>query len=187
MKIIKTKIEDLLIIEPDVFGDERGFFVETYNDERYKNSGIKVSFKQDNLSKSDKGVLRGLHLQKEPYRQGKLVQVITGSVLDVAVDARPNSSTYGQWESIKLTEENKKQFWIPAGFLHGFVSLEDNTIFNYKCTKLYHPEAEICVKWDDKELNVNWQLKKYDIAKPIISEKDQEGINFQNLNLEIKK
>ena len=137
MQVTETKIEGLLIIEPEVFGDERGFFVETYNKKRYRENGIELEFVQDNLSKSAKGVLRGLHLQKEPYAQGKLVQVITGAVLDVVVDTRPNSLTYGQWESAELTEKNKRQFWVPAGFLHGFVSLEDNTIFNYKCTELY--------------------------------------------------
>ena len=153
MQVVKTKIDGVLIIEPEV---------------------------QDNLSKSGKGVLRGLHMQKDPYRQGKLVQVITGSVLDVAVDARPNSPTYGQWESVILSAKNKKQFWVPAGFLHGFVSLEDNTIFNYKCTNLYNPESEVCVSWDDKDLAVNWQLGKYNINQPNISEKDQKGIEFSN-------
>ena len=183
MNVIKTKIKDLLIIEPQVFGDERGFFVETYNEERYKGGGIGVNFVQDNLSKSSKGVLRGLHCQKEPYAQGKLVQVITGSVLDVAVDARPESKTYGQWESVVLSEENKKQFWIPAGFLHGFITLEDNTIFNYKCTKLYNPESEFGVAWDDKDLNVDWQLEKYGIknSELVISERDQNNNAFKNL------
>ncbi len=185
MKIIKTKIKDLLIVEPDIFGDKRGFFVETYNKKRYQKLGVNPpaggKFVQDNLSKSAKGVLRGLHLQKEPYAQGKLVQVITGAVLDVAVDVRPNSSTYGQWESVELTEENKKQFWVPPGFLHGFVSLKNDTIFNYKCTNLYHPETEVCVKWDDKDLAVDWQLQKYGIDQPVVSEKDQRGIDFKKL------
>jgi dTDP-4-dehydrorhamnose 3,5-epimerase len=181
MEVIKTKIKDLLIIQPDVFGDKRGFFLETYNKERYKEIGLREEFVQDNLSKSAKGVLRGLHAQKDPYAQGKLVQVITGAVLDVAVDARPNSETYGQWESVVLTEENKKQFYLPPGFLHGFITLEEETIFSYKCTTLYNPEAEICVKWDDKELNIDWQLEKYGIKEPIVSEKDQRGVEFTNL------
>ena len=181
MKIIKTKIKDLLIIEPDIYGDERGFFMETYNQERYQKLGIKEKFVQDNLSQSNRGVLRGLHLQQNPYSQGKLIQVIKGAVLDVAVDARSSSETHGQWESIELNEKNKKQFWIPAGFLHGFLSLEDETIFSYKCTELYHPEVEVCVKWNDKDLNVDWQLEKYKIKKPIISDKDQQGIVFQKL------
>ena len=185
MKITKTKIKGLLIIEPQVFGDERGFFVESYNHKRYKKAGIKENFIQDNLSKSTKGVLRGLHLQKEPHGQGKLVQVITGTVLDVAVDARLNSKTYGQWSSIILSAKNKKQFYLPSGFLHGFVSLENETIFNYKCTKLYHPESELCVKWNDKELNIDWQLEKYGVKQPIISEKDQRGIKFKELRNKI--
>ncbi len=182
MKVTKTKIEGLLIIEPEVFGDERGFFVETYNKKRYQENGVEPEFVQDNLSKSAKGVLRGLHMQKKPYAQGKLVQVITGAVLDVAVDARLNSPTYGQWESVELSEENKKQFWIPEGFLHGFVSLRDNTIFSYKCTNLYNPESEVGVAWNDKDLNVDWQLDEYGIDKPIISEKDQRGIAFNKLD-----
>ncbi len=184
MEIIKTKIKDLLIIEPEVFGDERGFFVETYNEERYKNSGMKVDFKQDNLSKSKKGVLRGLHRQEGVYAQGKLVQVITGAVLDVAVDARLDSLTYGEWESVVLTGKNKKQFYVPPGFLHGFVTLEDETIFNYKCTEIYYPKSEICVKWNDKTLDIDWQLEKYGIDEVIVSEKDQQGIDFKNLSTE---
>ena len=183
MQVLKTKIKDLLIIEPDVFGDDRGFFVETYNKERYKEIGIKEEFSQDNLSKSTKGVLRGLHAQKEPYAQGKLVQVIMGAVLDVAVDIRPDSETYGQWESVMLSGENKKQFYLPPGFLHGFVALEDDTIFNYKCTALYNPESEIGVKWNDQDLNIDWQLEKYGIKQPIVSEKDQRGVKFKDLKL----
>jgi dTDP-4-dehydrorhamnose 3,5-epimerase len=109
------------------------------------------------------------------------VQVITGAVLDVAVDARPNSETYGQWEGVVLTEENKKQFYLPPGFLHGFITLEEEAIFSYKCTTLYNPEAEVCVKWNDRELNIDWQFEKYGIKEPIISEKDQQGIGFTNL------
>jgi len=184
MKVIKTKIKDLLILEPRVFGDRRGFFVETYNEERYNKKGVNAKFVQDNLSKSAKGVLRGLHLQKNPYAQGKLVQVITGSVLDVAVDVRPGSETYGQWESLLLTGKKKNQFWVPEGFLHGFVSLEDETIFSYKCTNLYHPESEICVKWDDADLSIDWQLEKHGIDQPIISEKDQQGVKFVELVFE---
>jgi dTDP-4-dehydrorhamnose 3,5-epimerase len=180
MQIIETKIKDLVIIEPDIFGDERGFFVETYNKKRYQEIGINVEFLQDNLSQSNKGVLRGLHYQQKPYSQGKLVQVIKGAVLDVAVDMRSNSKTYGQWESIKLTSKNKKQFYLPPGFLHGFVALEDKTIFNYKCTELYHPEVEVGVAWDDQDLNIDWQLNNYGIEKPIISKKDQEGVAFKN-------
>ncbi|HFC36047.1 MAG TPA: dTDP-4-dehydrorhamnose 3,5-epimerase [Candidatus Moranbacteria bacterium] len=181
MKIKKTKIEGLLIIEPQVFGDERGFFVETYNKRRYQEHGIEPEFVQDNLTKSAKGVLRGLHFQKEPYAQGKLVQVIKGSVLDVAVDIRYNSPTYGQWVSVKLTEKNKKQFWLPVGFAHGFVALEDETIFSYKCTNLYSPESEGTIIWNDPDLNIDWQLEKYGITKPIISERDQKNKPFRSI------
>lgn len=182
MKVTKTKIEDLLIIEPQVFGDERGFFVETYNKERYIESGIEVDFVQDNLSKSVKGVLRGLHYQKDPHAQGKLVQVISGSVLDVAVDIRHGSKTFGQWVSVKLTEKNKKQFWVPAGFAHGFVALEDDTIFSYKCTNPYAPEAEGSIKWDDAHLDIDWQLQQHGILEPIISEKDKESTAFCSID-----
>ncbi|XLQ20131.1 MAG: dTDP-4-dehydrorhamnose 3,5-epimerase [Candidatus Moraniibacteriota bacterium] len=182
MKITKTKIEGLLIIEPDIFGDDRGFFVETYNKERYIENGIDVDFVQDNLSKSVKGVLRGLHFQKEPYAQGKLVQVVSGSVLDVAVDIRHGSETFGKWESIKLTGDNKKQFWIPQGFAHGFVALEDDTIFSYKCTNLYNKESEGAIKWDDAHLGIDWQLGQYGIMEPIISDKDKDSFAFCNID-----
>ncbi len=174
MKVIKTKIEGLLIIEPQVFGDERGFFVETYNKKRYQEVGIEPEFVQDNLSKSAKGVLRGLHFQKPPFAQGKLVQVIKGKVLDVAVDIRHGSPTFGEWVSVELSEENKKQFWLPTGFAHGFVALEDETIFNYKCTNFYAPESEGAIAWNDKDLDIDWQLEKYGIAEPIVSEKDEK-------------
>ncbi len=182
MKVTKTKIEGVFIIELDIFEDDRGFFVETYNKERYQENGIDVEFVQDNLSKSSKGVLRGLHFQKEPYAQGKLVQVIKGSVLDVAVDIRHGSKTFGKWVSVKLTGKNKKQFWIPAGFAHGFVSLEDDTIFNYKCTNVYNKESEGAIAWDDADLNINWQLDQYGIREPIVSEKDRENVAFCNID-----
>lgn len=182
MKITKTKIDGLLIVEPDVFGDDRGFFVETYNKERYTENGIDVDFVQDSLSKSVKGVLRGLHYQKEPHAQGKLATVVTGSVLDVAVDIRHDSKTFGQWVSVKLTQKNKKQFWIPTGFAHGFVSLEDDTIFSYKCTNVYSKKSEGAIAWDDAHLNIDWQLGQYGIMKPIISEKDKENTTFCNID-----
>jgi len=181
MEIKKTKIEGLLIIEPQVFGDERGFFVETYNQKSYKEIGIELDFVQDNLSKSQKGVLRGLHFQKKPDAQGKLIQVIKGSVLDVAVDIRHNSPTFGQYVSVELSEENKKQFWIPSGFAHGFISLKNDTIFSYKCTALYNPDAEGAIAWNDTDLNINWKLKENGISKPIISEKDQKNIYFKDI------
>ncbi|PID52185.1 MAG: dTDP-4-dehydrorhamnose 3,5-epimerase [Candidatus Moraniibacteriota bacterium] len=182
MNVTQTKIDGPLIIEPRVFGDRRGFFIETYNVNRYKEIGIDVDFMQDNLSASVKGVLRGLHFQKPPFAQGKLVQVIKGAVLDVAVDIRTGSDTYGQWESVLLTEKNKKQFWIPEGFAHGFVALEDDTIFSYKCTNVYAPECDGGIMWNDPMVNVDWQLEKYGIKEPIISEKDKKNIAFKELD-----
>lgn len=181
MNIIKTNIEGVLIIEPKIFGDERGFFVETYNFERYKEAGIILPFVQDNLSSSAKGALRGLHFQKKPFAQGKLVQVIKGKVLDVAVDIRKNSPTRGQYVAIELSGENKKQLWIAPGLAHGFLSLEDDTIFSYKCTNFYNPASERGVMWDDKDLNIDWKLDEYGIDSPIISEKDQKNLLFSEL------
>ena len=168
MKIIKTSIEGLLIIKPDVFKDERGYFFESYNKERFAKEGLDMNFVQDNESKSSKGVLRGLHFQKPPYAQGKLVRVVKGAVMDVAVDLRKDSPTYGKWESVILTEENKFQFWIPEGFAHGFVTLEDETIFNYKCTNVYNKESEGSILWNDPDINIDWN-----IDNPILSEKDK--------------
>jgi dTDP-4-dehydrorhamnose 3,5-epimerase len=175
MELIKTSIDGLLIIKPDVFKDERGYFFESYNKERFAKAGLMMDFVQDNESKSDKGVLRGLHFQKPPYAQGKLVRVIKGSVMDVAVDLRKESPTYGKWESVVLTEENKLQLWIPEGFAHGFVALEDNTIFNYKCTNVYNKESEGSILWNDPDININWN-----IDNPILSEKDKISPLFKN-------
>lgn len=175
MELIKTSIDGLLIIKPDVFKDERGYFFESYNKERFAKAGLNMDFVQDNESKSDKGVLRGLHFQKPPYAQGKLVRVIKGSVMDVAVDLRKGSPTYGKWESVVLTEENKLQFWIPEGFAHGFVALEDNTIFNYKCTNVYNKESEGSILWNDPDINISWN-----IDNPILSEKDKISPLFKN-------
>ena len=175
MELIKTSIDGLLIIKPDVFKDERGYFFESYNKERFAKAGLMMDFVQDNESKSDKGVLRGLHFQKPPYAQGKLVRVIKGSVMDVAVDLRKDSPTYGKWESVVLTEENKLQFWIPEGFAHGFVALEDNTIFNYKCTNVYNKESEGSLLWNDPDINIEWNIEN-----PILSEKDKVSTLFKN-------
>ena len=175
MELVKTSIDGLLIIRPDVFKDERGYFFESYNKERFAKAGLNMDFVQDNESKSDKGVLRGLHFQKPPYAQGKLVRVIKGSVMDVAVDLRKGSPTYGKWESVVLTEENKLQFWIPEGFAHGFVALEDNTIFNYKCTNVYNKESEGSILWNDPDINISWN-----IDNPILSEKDKISPLFKN-------
>lgn len=180
MNVIETKISGLLIIEPKVFGDERGFFVETYNEPRYKEMGISGNFVQDNLSKSKKGVLRGLHYQAPPFEQGKLVTVLSGAVLDVAVDIRHGSPTFGEYVSVELTAENKKQFWIPAGFAHGFVTLEDDTVFAYKCTNIYSPENDRGVKYDDPAIGIEWP----DVGELTISEKDQNQPILQDITKE---
>lgn len=167
MQIIPTEIPDLLIIKPDVFTDERGYFFESYNKEKFAGAGIDVEFVQDNESRSMKGVLRGLHFQTEPYAQGKLVRVVKGRVLDVAVDIRKNSPTFGKWAGIELSEENKLMYWIPKGFAHGFLTLEDNTVFTYKCSGVYHKPSEASIRWNDPDLAIQWN-----ISKPILSEKD---------------
>ena len=175
MEVIKTKIEGLLIINPKVFGDVRGYFFESYNDSVFKDNGIDAKFIQDNQSLSNSGVLRGLHFQAPPYDQGKLVRVITGAVLDVAVDIRKNSTTYGEHIAIELSEDNKTMFYIPPGFAHGFLTLEDSTIFSYKCTNLYNKASEGTVLWNDSDLNINWN-----ISNPILSEKDLVGTKFKD-------
>lgn len=169
MNIIETPIKDLVIIEPKVWADERGYFFESYNQQLFKNLGIDADFVQDNQSFSYKNALRGLHAQATPYAQGKLVRVIQGRVLDVAVDIRKKSPTYGQHFSIELSGENKKMFYVPPGFLHGFVTLEDQTIFSYKCTALYHKNAEVGVIWNDEDLGINWGI---DANDALISPKD---------------
>lgn len=175
MEIIKTPLEGLLIIKPDVFEDERGYFFESFNHGKFLNLGLDLKFLQDNESKSKKGVLRGLHFQAPPFAQGKLVRVMRGSVLDVAVDIRKNSPTYGKWESIVLSGQNKWMYWIPEGFAHGFATLEDDTIFFYKCTNTYNKAAEGSILWNDLDLNINWGLQE-----PVISEKDKISPNFKD-------
>jgi dTDP-4-dehydrorhamnose 3,5-epimerase len=177
MEVIKTKIKDLLIIKPKVFTDSRGYFFESYNADVFKQNNITVNFVQDNQSLSSTGVLRGLHFQAPPFDQGKLVRVITGAVLDIAVDIRKDSPTYGEHIAIELTEENKSMFYIPPGFAHGFLTLRDNTIFSYKCTNVYNKLSEGCVLWNDTDLNINWN-----IANPILSEKDLVGTPFKEFN-----
>jgi len=187
MEIIKTGIEGLLIIKPKVFEDARGYFFESYNKNVFVKHGIDVDFKQDNQSKSKKGVLRGLHLQNPPHAQGKLVIVVKGAVLDVGVDIRKGSPTYGKWESCMLTEQNKTMFWIPAGFAHGFITLEDDTIFSYKCTETYSPESEQVINWDDPDLNINWQLERWDISQAILSERDvKRALSFRDFDSPFK-
>lgn len=177
MKIIDCEIEGLKIIEPAVFGDNRGYFFETFNKDKYDTFLNGLQFVQDNESLSSKNVIRGLHFQRPPYEQGKLVRVIKGAVLDVVVDIRKNSATYGKVFSVELTEENKKQFWIPPGFAHGFETLEDHTIFAYKCTGPYNKESEGSLFWNDPNLDLPWSSKN-----PIISEKDQ----LENLIKDLK-
>ena len=168
MEIIKTPLEGLLIIKPDVFEDDRGYFFESFNQDKFLKAGLDLNFLQDNESKSKKRVLRGLHFQAPPFAQGKLVRVMRGSVLDVAVDIRKDSPTYGKWESIVLSGKNKWMYWIPAGFAHGFATLEDDTIFFYKCTNVYNKPAEGRILWNDPELKINWG-----IDEPVISDKDK--------------
>ena len=175
MNIKETHLSGLLIIQPRVFPDERGYFFESFNAKTLKNKGLDVSFVQDNISMSQKGVLRGIHFQKPPYAQGKLVQVLRGAVLDVAVDLRKNSPTYGEHYAHILSEENKTQLYVPEGFGHGFVTLEDNTLFSYKCTNFYNKKSEGSILWNDKNLGIDWQIKD-----PIISEKDKIAKPFLN-------
>jgi dTDP-4-dehydrorhamnose 3,5-epimerase len=174
MEVIETKLKGLFVLKPKVFEDERGYFFESYNQNLFKQAGINFDFVQDNQSLSQKGVLRGLHFQNPPHAQGKLVRVITGSVFDVAVDIRKDSSTYGQWFGLELTEKNKWMMFVPPGFAHGFLTLENNTIFSYKCTNFYNKVAEDCLLWNDKDLNINWNFDK-----PLLSSKDLEGKPFK--------
>jgi dTDP-4-dehydrorhamnose 3,5-epimerase len=170
MKIIETAIPDLVEIIPTVFGDHRCYFYESYNQKTFEDHNLHMTFVQDNQSLSSKGVLRGLHFQAPPFAQGKLVRVIHGSVLDVAVDIRIGSPTYGQHHGVILSGENKKMFWVPEGFAHGFATLEDNTVFCYKCTNYYHKESEGSVLWNDPELNIDWN-----VDNPKLSDKDEAG------------
>jgi dTDP-4-dehydrorhamnose 3,5-epimerase len=169
MKITKTKIKDLLIIEPTLFGDDRGYFLESFNKKTYNKIGICNDFVQDNESKSTFGVLRGLHFQKPPFEQAKLVRCIDGEVLDIALDIRTNSKTYGQHVSLILSGDNKKQFYIPRGFAHGFVVLSKSATFSYKVDNYYSPNHDCGIIWNDADLNIDWMLSN---TKPIVSKKD---------------
>lgn len=175
MKITETSIPDVKIIEPKVFGDERGFFMETWNEKAFREAGIDATFVQDNHSRSVKNTLRGLHYQiKQP--QGKLVRVTRGEVFDVAVDLRTNSPTFGQWVGEYLSEENNRMLWVPPGFAHGFLVTSDTADFQYKCTDIYAPEHERSIHWADKELAIDWPL---DInSEPLVSEKDKQAASF---------
>lgn len=174
MELIKTDIEGVFILEPKVFGDNRGYFMETYNENEFKKLGLNYKFVQDNQSKSKKGVLRGLHFQKT-YPQAKLVRVLEGEVFDVAVDLRKNSPTYGKWVGVILSSENKKQFMIPRGFAHGFVVLSETATFTYKCDEFYHPEDEGGIMWNDKDVAIDWPISE----EPLLSEKDKNHLSLR--------
>lgn len=173
MKFNKVRIEGLSVIEPNVFEDDRGCFFESYNSESFEKNGISDLFVQDNQSKSQKDVLRGLHFQLPPYAQAKLVRVIQGGVLDVALDLRKESKTYGEYFSVVISAENRKMFFIPEGFAHGFLTLENDTIFSYKCSNAYHAESEDAILWNDDYLNIDWGIEK-----PILSVKDKAAKCF---------
>ena len=172
MKVIKTKLEGVVIIEPQVFFDGRGYFFESFSQQRFNEQVAPITFVQDNESKSSYGVLRGLHFQKPPFAQSKLVRVVKGKVLDVAVDLRKGSPTFGQYESVVLSEENKRQFFIPQGFAHGFAVLSEEAIFQYKCDKYYAPHSEGSVRWNDPTIAIDWLLPEKDI---ILSTKDEQA------------
>ena len=167
MKLIETPIADLYVIQPDVYKDDRGLFFESFSTPKFKQLGIDCEFVQANQSNSQIGVLRGLHFQKPPFAQAKLVRVSNGSVLDIAVDIRTNSATFGKWFSCVLSQENNLMMFIPEGFAHGFITLEENTVFLYKCSKVYNKESESGIIWNDPELNINWG-----VSNPVLSEKD---------------
>ncbi|MDC0304144.1 dTDP-4-dehydrorhamnose 3,5-epimerase [Flavobacteriales bacterium] len=175
MNIVETGFEGLLVIESRVYHDSRGYFLEGYNKNTLAEKGLDINVAQTNISKSEANVVRGLHFQNPPFAQGKLIRVLKGAVLDVVVDIRKESSTYGKYYSLELTEENFKALWVPAGFAHGFKTLKDDTIFYYDCTEVYNKDFEGSVLWNDPSLNIDW-----DIADPILSPKDENGQLFEN-------
>lgn len=178
MTIVKTGIEGVFVIEPRVFGDSRGYFFESYNERDFaEQTGINVRFVQDNESRSHYGVVRGLHFQLPPYAQAKLVRVVEGCVLDVAVDIRHDSPTYGQHVAVELSADNKRQFFLPKGFAHGFAVLSETAMFQYKCDEYYHPEAEGAIAWDDPTLAIDWKVAAADV---LLSEKDRHHQLFNN-------
>lgn len=180
IKVTPCEIEGLYVIEPTVFADERGYFMETYNQKDMEEAGLHLNFVQDNQSMSTKGVLRGLHFQKQ-YPQGKLVRVVRGAVYDVAVDLRKDSKTFGKWFGVELSAENKKQFYIPEGFAHGFLVLTDEAEFCYKCTDFYHANDEGGIAWNDEELGIQWPIKEGDCLT--ISEKDQNWLPLKETEI----
>ncbi len=175
MNVIRCELEGLLILEPKVFGDARGFFMETWNQRRYREAGLDASFVQDNLSQSRYGTLRGLHFQN-PGAQGKLVSVLQGEVFDVAVDIRQGSPTFGKWHGTRLSGENKRQFYIPPGFAHGFAVLSETALFHYKCTAFYSPTDEMTLRWNDPDVGIAWPLEN-----PMLSEKDARGLLLRGI------
>jgi len=172
MKALTCDIPGLLVIEPTVFGDARGFFLETWNRRRYAEAGLDADFVQDNVSFSRRGILRGLHFQN-PSPQGKLLQVLLGEVFDVAVDVRKSSPTFGKWHGLVLSSENKRQFYVPSGFAHGFLVLSETALFHYKCTNFYSPKDEFAIRWDDPGIGIKWPLKE-----PLLSERDAKGVRL---------
>ncbi|MCC4309517.1 dTDP-4-dehydrorhamnose 3,5-epimerase [Alcanivorax marinus] len=181
MEVTETRIPDVKLIKPKLFGDERGFFMETWNARAFAKAGIDASFVQDNHSRSVRHTLRGLHYQLPPHAQGKLVRVTRGEVFDVAVDIRKGSPTFGQWVGEVLSEENQSQLWVPPGFAHGFYVMSDSADFQYKCTEFYAPGHERCIRWDASELNIDWPI--LDNREPLVSEKDRNASNFLEAEL----
>ena len=180
MAIIKTDIEGVVIIEPRVFGDERGYFFESFNAERFlAETGVSTTFVQDNESKSKYGVLRGLHFQRPPYAQSKLVRVVKGRVLDVAVDIRIGSPTYGKYVAVELSEDNHRQLFLPRGMAHGFAVLSEDAVFQYKCDNLYHPECEGSIIWNDPAIGIDWGIRTEDV---ILSERDKHHPRLSELD-----
>ena len=179
MKLTKTDIEGVVIVEPRVYADDRGYFFESFSERKFSElTGLDVRFVQDNESLSRKGTLRGLHFQREPYAQAKLVRVVRGRVLDVAVDIRKESPTFGRYVSVELSGDNHRQMFIPKGFAHGYVALEDDTVFQYKCDEYYHPEAEGGIAWDDPQIGIAWPLPSEEL---ILSEKDNQRALLKEL------
>ncbi len=178
MNILRSELPGLLVVEPKVFGDARGFFMESWNSRRYQEAGIPGAFVQDNFSFSRRGTLRGLHYQN-PNAQAKLVSVLQGEVYDVAVDLRRSSPKFGKWHGVRLSSENKIQFFVPAGFAHGFVVLSETALFHYKCTEYYSPQHEKTIAWNDPDLGIDWPIKE-----PILSAKDAKGLRLQDMAAE---
>jgi dTDP-4-dehydrorhamnose 3,5-epimerase len=176
MDVVKQELPEVLLVKPKVFGDERGYFIETFSSERYVQAGISLPFVQDNLSRSRHGTLRGLHLQN-PHAQGKLVSVVEGEVFDVAVDVRLGSPTFGKWVGVLLSDKNHHQLYVPPGFAHGFCVTSENALFSYKCTDLYHPESELGVAYDDPELAISWP-----VSSPLVGAKDKANLPLSEID-----